>query len=233
MDVHCAHGYKPATLLRTSRRKRPRIDIKGIDETVKPLNLVDFLLAFAREPKLIGAIAPSSKQLGAAMAAPCRHRLGLGGDAPQTEGASVVELGPGTGVVTRCLLEAGVLPDRLTLVEKEERFARQLRGTFGDLRVVQGDAMHLDSLLGREFAHFIVSSLPLRNFSAEAKHRLLSSVTKTLGPQGRFIQFSYGRQGPVPADFSALTPVACTKVLLNLPPAKVWVYSKKSGSIQR
>ncbi len=66
-----------------------------------------FLKSLVATPRLTGAVAPSGRALARAMAAavgsPSR---GL-----------VIELGPGTGPVTRSLIEAGLPPSRLVLVE--------------------------------------------------------------------------------------------------------------------
>ena len=55
----------------------------------------------------------------------------------------VVELGPGTGPVTRALIERGVPPAQLILVEYEAAFCRMLAQRFPGVRVLQGDAYAL------------------------------------------------------------------------------------------
>ena len=84
-------------------------------------------------PRLTGAVAPSGRALARAMARAAgdlRHGL-------------VVELGPGTGPVTRALLERGVDRSRLVLVEYDPRFCRMLESRFEPATVIQGDAYDL------------------------------------------------------------------------------------------
>ena len=61
--------------------------------------------------------------------------------APQ-RGESVLEVGPGRGVLTRLLLSAGA---RVLAVELDARLARQLEASLqGDVQIVQGDALEID-----------------------------------------------------------------------------------------
>jgi phospholipid N-methyltransferase len=70
----------------------------------------------------VGAIAPSSRYLTQAMLRPL----------PLGNAQVVVELGPGTGVMTRAMLD--VMPSNATLLtfEINPRFARHLRSTIKD-----------------------------------------------------------------------------------------------------
>ena len=75
--------------------------------------------------------------------------------------------GPARVPVTRSLIEAGVAPERLVLVEYDAAFC-QLAGKqrFAHVRVIQGDAYDLPRTLapfaGQPIAA-VVSSLPLLN----------------------------------------------------------------------
>src|SRR5271156_7049424 len=79
-----------------------------------------FLKTLVAAPRLTGAVAPSGRALARAMAAAI-------GSPSQ---GLVVELGPGTGPVTQSLIETGVLPERLVLVEYDAAFCRLLRRRF-------------------------------------------------------------------------------------------------------
>src|SRR5271156_6974107 len=79
-----------------------------------------FLKSLVAAPRLTGAVAPSGRALARAMAAaagPPPHGL-------------VVELGPGTGPVTRSLIDAGVARERLVLIEYDPGFCRLLGPRF-------------------------------------------------------------------------------------------------------
>ena len=92
-----------------------------------------FVMSLTSTPRLTGAVAPSGRALARAMAEAA---------GPPAEGL-VVELGPGTGPVTRALIERGVDASRLVTVEFNPKFCRLLEGRFPGVRVVEGDAYDL------------------------------------------------------------------------------------------
>jgi phosphatidylethanolamine/phosphatidyl-N-methylethanolamine N-methyltransferase len=178
-----------------------------------------FLKSLVAAPRLTGAIAPSGRALARAMAdaiGPAPHGL-------------IVELGPGTGPVTRSLIERGVEPERLVLVEYDAGFSAMLRGRFPKARIVQGDAYDLPSALaelaGKPIAAF-VSSLPLLNQPPHRREKLIGDAFALMGPAGLFVQFTYGLVSPIPREVSANRYAAhrSRPILLNLPPARVWTY---------
>lgn len=181
-----------------------------------PTFLVDqgrFLLRVLSNPRKIGAVAPSSRALARAMAAQIPP-----GDGP------VLELGPGTGVVTEAILARGVAPSRLTAIEFDPELAALVRERFSRIRVISGDAFDLANTLGASAPlAAVVSSLPLLNFAPEARAALLAAVFARLASGAPFIQFSYGLKPPVPAPEGA-SVVRAALVPFNLPPARVWVY---------
>jgi len=175
-----------------------------------------FLRALVARPKNIGAIAPSSRALARAIA----KVIDPGRPGP------VLELGPGTGVLTQGLLERGIAPERLTLVEYDAQMASSLTLRFAGVDVIQGDAFDLAHTLGAKAqAPFsaIVSGLPLLNFPLARRRRFMEGIIPLLAPGAPLIQFSYGMQAPVVAPPGFGVSRAAT-VWANLPPARVWVY---------
>ena len=110
----------------------------------------------------------------------------------------VVELGPGTGPVTAALVEHGVHPSRLVLVEFDPDFCRLLRKRYPEATVVQGDAYRLRHVLATYFtqpAAAIVSSLPLltRPPHPPAPDGGCGRIAEAGAP---FVQFTYGLSRP-------------------------------------
>ncbi len=141
----------------------------------------------------------------------------------------IVELGPGTGPVTRSLIEAGVQPERLALVEYDPEFCRLLRQRFAAARVIQGDAYDLPRTLaelGGQPIGAVVSSLPLLNQPPERRAKLIGDAFALMGPVGRFVQFTYGVLSPIPREVCAnrYAAVRSRPILFNVPPARVWTY---------
>lgn len=180
------------------------------------LDPVRFLGRMIARPKHTGAIAPSSPALGRAMAA----QVDPSGD------LQVLELGPGTGIVTEALIARGIAQERLTAIEYDARFAELVAERFTGVRVIQGDAFDLDRTLGARMPlAAVVSSLPLINFPVAMRLALLDNVFARLAPGGPFVQFSY-RLGPPVAPPAGVTVRRAAVVWPNLPPARVWVYRR-------
>jgi phosphatidylethanolamine/phosphatidyl-N-methylethanolamine N-methyltransferase len=174
-----------------------------------------FIGRLIARPSQIGAVAPSSAALGRAMAA----------QIPDSAGP-ILELGPGTGVVTAAILARGIAPERLTAIEYDPDFSALMSQRFPRVRVVRGNAFDLAGTLGDmpPFAA-VLSSLPLINFPLEMRLSLLKQVFERLVTDAPFIQFSYRIKPPVPPP-DAITVTRAARILLNIPPARVWVYRK-------
>jgi phosphatidylethanolamine/phosphatidyl-N-methylethanolamine N-methyltransferase len=180
-----------------------------------------FLREWFVNPQGTGAVAPSSPQLGAAMA----RWL------PRNPESFVLELGPGTGAVTDALLKRGLREDRLIAIEFNPNLAKLLRKRFRRAHIITGDAWDLDTLLAElpqqvTAVGAVISSLPLLNFPKQQADVLAQKIRAILEPRGRFVQYSYHivkdrtRGGE---DFKLLSSRI---VWLNLPPARVSVYQK-------
>ncbi len=186
----------------------------------KPLRLDDemqFLRSWIDKPLRTGAVMPSGKALARVMA---RYvdPLGTG---------PVIELGPGTGPVTEAMVQRGVDPARLVLVEFNPDFCRLLRTRYPAATVVQGDAYRLRRLLEnivREPAAAIVSGLPLVTKPTRTRLRLISDAMSILSPGAPFVQFTYAMLPPIPKTLTGIKGEASELIWLNLPPARVWVY---------
>jgi phosphatidylethanolamine/phosphatidyl-N-methylethanolamine N-methyltransferase len=134
----------------------------------------------------VGAIAPSSRYLTRAMLEPlCLETARV-----------AVELGPGTGVMTRALLNA--LPRDATLLafEINDRFTRYLRATVRDPRLVvmnaPAEALQKElSRRGYPRVDAILSSLALGFMSDRQRHGLLSEISASLSDRGIFTQYQY------------------------------------------
>ncbi|MCO6177444.1 class I SAM-dependent methyltransferase [Ciceribacter sp. RN22] len=180
----------------------------------RPLHPSDHLLFFKSwlaKPFETAAIAPSSRRLAEAMTAQIEPR------------SRVLELGPGTGVFTRALVERGVAERDLLLVERNPVFARLLADRFPDALILTRDAATLPAEAGACDA--AVSGLPLLSMPVPQVTRILKGAFRTLKPDAPLWQFTYGPRCPVPQPLlRRLGLRACHTrfVLLNLPPASVY-----------
>lgn len=135
-------------------------------------------------PRRFGAILPSSAALGQTMARMVRGR-------------NIVELGPGSGSITRHLLRRLDPAGRILALELDERIAAHLQHNLRDprLTIQVGDASHLDGWLSAmrwNGADSIVSGIPFQALPPATRDEILSTVQGSLSRGGRFIAFQYG-----------------------------------------
>ena len=178
-----------------------------------------FLRAFLANPRAVGSVAPSSLSLVRAIAA----------QVDPSQPGPVLELGPGTGAITRGILARGVSPDRLTVIEYNTELANAIAAQFGGVHVINGDAFDLETALGRRYSQpfiAVVSGIPLLNYPPAKRRALLDGALERAAPGAPFIQFSYGLHSPISRSGDITVSMAAF-VWKNLPPARVWVYRKR------
>lgn len=183
-----------------------------------------FFKGWLKRPLQMGAISPSSKALGRVMAAyvPVEPVV--------SRNMAVLELGPGTGVVTQSLIDRGIAEESLVLVEFSPEFCVLLRARFPRARIVQGDAYaegpEIEAALAGRPVGAVVSSLPLFNKPDAVRENVIGAALARLPAGHPFIQFSYALTLPVkPAKIAARVEIS-PWVKLNLPPARVLVYRR-------
>lgn len=189
--------------------------LHGVTEAMR------FMRAGLIEPRQVGALLPS----GAALARLITSEI-------DPLGGRVIELGPGTGVFTRALIDRGVREQDLTLVEANEHFAPMLRRCFPAARLLQRDAARLaaSDLPGSEPICAVVSGLPLLNMPFRKIFAIIATAFGHLGAGGALYQFTYGRRCPVPRpilDRLGLKAVVIGRAMRNVPPATVYRISRR------
>jgi phosphatidylethanolamine/phosphatidyl-N-methylethanolamine N-methyltransferase len=186
-----------------------------------PKDFASFFLAWMSSPRRVGAIAPS----GAALADLITRDIG-----PST--GPVLELGPGTGAFTYKLLERGVRPENLTLIEYGSDFMRLLQMRFPAARVLWMDAARLASepLYDGAPVGAVISGLPLLNMSTRKLMSIVGGAFSYVRPGGAFYQFTYGPTCPIPRpllDRLGLRAKLMDRALLNVPPAAVYKLTRR------
>lgn len=179
---------------------------------------IRFFRGWVDKPRSVGSIVPTSAVTARRMASVIDTESGL----------PVLELGPGTGCITRAILARGVAPANLWSVEYSREFVGHLRGAFPGVNFVQGDAFALDETLAEAPRLFdcAISGLPLLNFPVEQRIRFVNAVLDRL-PAGRpLIQFTYGPLSPVPTRKGDYTIEHFDFIIRNIPPAQLWIYRR-------
>lgn len=180
---------------------------------------VRFLRSWIGDPLKTGAVAPSGRHLARALAAAID---------PTVEGP-IVELGPGTGVVTEALVERGVDPARIIAIEFNPDFVRLLKARFPRARIVEGDAYAIREVVSQvteDRVAAVVSSLPLFTQPPEKRIAMVEAAFDLMRFGSPFVQFSYALVSPVPRTIPRMTVSISDWIMRNVPPARVWTYRR-------
>lgn len=201
----------------------PNSAISGIGPALRWLT---FFNQWLRNPRHMASVVPSGRQLGRLMAA-----------ALPSSDARVIELGAGTGAITHALIDHGIAMDSLLVVEMNPVLHGLLEQRFPNIHVVCGDARHLESLVKDRYAFspnnadVVCSSLGLLAMPKELQQDIVAAAFNVLNADGVFIQYTYGPRPPLHEDVLIQLRLKCSRSSLawrNLPPARVYVYSRQS-----
>ncbi|RWL43248.1 MAG: methyltransferase domain-containing protein [Mesorhizobium sp.] len=180
-----------------------------------------FLRSWAAAPLRVAAIAPSGNALAKIITQDIAPGIG-----------QVIELGPGTGVFTVKLLERGVRPENLTLIEYGANFTAYLKSRFPMVRVLRMDAADVAEIELPNGAPVgaVISGLPLLSMPDQKVIAILDGAFAHLKPEGAFYQFTYGPRCPVARPILEGLGLEATHVgrtMLNVPPAAVYRISRR------
>jgi phosphatidylethanolamine/phosphatidyl-N-methylethanolamine N-methyltransferase len=181
--------------------------------------LLVFWRELARNPRQVGALIPSSRSLGTAIANEVRKQ------AP----GHVLELGAGTGSVTRALMEISHCMAGYSIIEKSPHLARKLSARYPHLRIQTGCASEVSTIAFPEDQPLtIVSSLPFRSMRSTEITLITNALKQLMARKGgfRLIQYSYLPSQPFSCNNDAYEWSWKRTVLLNMPPAMVWALNK-------
>jgi len=142
----------------------------------------------------------------------------------------VIELGAGTGNITRAILDTGLPVDQLHSIEMNLEFCTRLRENFPGLNVYQMSAGDCGDLPVGE-VQAVVSGLPLLSMPLPLQRAILGGFVKKVRPGGDYVQFTYGPKPPVAKAVRqelGLTWRKSGKIWWNMPPARVYRFQQAS-----
>ncbi|MFL5329629.1 MAG: class I SAM-dependent methyltransferase [Gemmataceae bacterium] len=142
-----------------------------------------------RHFRTTGAVLPSSPFLARALVAALNHHRSP---------ANILEVGPGTGAITRAIARRLRDGDRLEAVELNHKFVEQLRRRIDkekafdehrkQIRVVESAVQDLP---GEAVYDFIISGLPFNSFPSTLVKRIFQAYRRLLKPGGTLSYFEY------------------------------------------
>jgi len=178
-----------------------------------------FFKGWIDKPKAVGSIIPTSSVTARRMASVIDPKSGL----------PVLEVGPGTGVITKAILKHGVRPADLYAVEYSHDFVVHLKRIYPGVNVIEGDAFDLDKTLGAKSGltfDSVVSGVPLLNFPVAKRVDYVEGLLDRI-PRGRpIVQLTYGPKSPVPAGLGDYTVERFDFIIRNIPPTTLWIYRR-------
>ncbi len=192
------------------------------DKTKANSRLKDFLVftkAWGTSPKQTGANVPSSRFLAKAIVSATHSN----------SDTKVIELGPGTGVFTKAILDSGIKPKNLTLIELNPEFRTLLKQRYPEVTILDEDAFGFLTNLAKNnperIDYTIVSGLPLLVFPREVRLQMRTDILEVIGDTGRLVQFTYGPKSPIPLS-DDIDAHCSSRIWLNFPPAVIWSYTR-------
>lgn len=175
--------------------------------------------------KTVGTVVPCSRNSAKKMTRPVNF------EAAQT----IVELGAGTGAITKEILRRMKPDARLIAFETNKKFCKSLeRLNDPRLTVIHDSAEHLRTYLDRfgiANADYIISTLPLALFHDSLKEGVFRAIHDTLDPRGRYVQIQYSLiswnelKRSFPAVRLDFTP-------FNFPPAFFYICEAQKNPLQ-
>lgn len=180
---------------------------------------IRFFKGWMDGPKSVGAICPTSSVTARRMASVITPSSGL----------PVLELGPGTGVITKAILESGISPSDLVSIEYSTDFFQHLTRSYPGVNFINGDAFDLGKTLGElrdQTFDCVISAIPLLSFPMERRIALIEDLLDRV-PAGRpVMQITYGPISPVIARPERYRIKHYDFVVRNIPPAQLWTYTR-------
>ncbi len=170
--------------------------------------MIKFIKQFILHPRRTGAIMPSSPDLAKAMLEPVDF----------SKAKQIVELGPGTGAFTHLILQKMKNDAKLTLVELNKDFCKELsQKKDSRLTIINDDARNLTKHITQ--ADYVISGLPMNGFSKENHRKVLAEIRKVM--KYSYIQFHYS---PLAEKYikEYFSNISKKRVLRNIPPAIVY-----------
>jgi phosphatidylethanolamine/phosphatidyl-N-methylethanolamine N-methyltransferase len=182
-----------------------------------------FFKRFLANPGIVGALLPSSPAL-------CRE---ITSHINIESAEAVVELGPGTGVITDEILARLNPQAKFVAIELDDKMYNALRQNRPDLNIVNDSAVNLPKIMEKaEIRHLntIVSGLPWAAFPEQLQLGILNAVVDSLCDGGYFTTFAYlqGLLLPAGQRFKKLLKKSFREVKIsrviwnNVPPAIVY-----------
>jgi phosphatidylethanolamine/phosphatidyl-N-methylethanolamine N-methyltransferase len=187
-----------------------------------------FFKQWLRSPGKLGTFAPISSKLANAAA----EQINV------SDNPFVVEIGAGTGRLSRAILAKGVDPRRLAMVELDETLSAFLKESMnsayqGNVKanVINGDARKLKELIPNDWVgkvDYVISAVPLMYMEEEVREQIMQAALDILHPvKGVMLHVTYSPISPLRFMEGDLLSKRLVSLWNNMPPGFVWRFTPK------
>jgi len=180
------------------------------------VELSNFIKQYLKNPKTVGAVAPSSEKLAYKMIE----------DINFLNASCIIEYGPGTGVFTEKILNKKKDSTIFIAIEYNKDFYEILKDKFkeeNNFILVNDSAENLKEYIHKyniDKIDYVISGIPFTSLPDSMGHKILSATKEILGTKGEFITFQYTLlKMKLFKDY--FRNIKRKRVFLNLPPAHV------------
>ncbi|MEO9077980.1 MAG: hypothetical protein ABI268_01585 [Rhodanobacter sp.] len=148
-------------------------------------------------------------------------------------------LDAGKGAITDALLRHGISPQALLAIETNPVRHQLLQRRFPQAHTACGDACQLELLakssgaFSPEGADVGCTSFGLLTMPKSLQHNITAAAVSILRPADVFVQYTYGPRHPLDDGVRERLSPHCRRFGLawrNLPPARVYVYSRQASA---
>lgn len=178
-----------------------------------------FFISFLKNPRSTGSVVQSSPILAEKML----EKINL------QKTKCVVELGAGTGNITKKILQKMPAECKLLCFEIDRGFAEKLKNIRDSRLIVINDSAENIEIHLKENgfckADCVISGLPLASLPQKTSRSILKNIYAYMENGGQYVQFQYSLASLRQIRY-LFTSVAVSFVFLNFPPAFVYVCVK-------
>jgi phosphatidylethanolamine/phosphatidyl-N-methylethanolamine N-methyltransferase len=186
-----------------------------------------FFRRWLRHPFRLGTVAPISQKFANYAAS----------FLPELLSGPVVEVGAGTGRLTRALLKGGRLaPEALAAIELDPHLCSFLQNSLPTIKTIEGDARHIKQLIPADWVGqvaAVVSVIPLMYLPIASRREIMENCFSVMGKKGIFLQVTYSSRSPLRSSAGQsiekllglhVKATLAGSLWWNCPPGFVWHY---------
>lgn len=179
--------------------------------------MLKFLKEYIKNPRYIGAVAPSSSFLASEMIS----------NIDFNSAKCIVEYGAGDGVFTGAVINCLADTTVFLVFETNENFYKKLIYRYSKLKnvhIINDSAENVKYYLnkfGISCVDYVISGLPFASLPSDVSENIIRATYDILGDTGEFVTFQYTKfkKKFFQNNFSS---IETKRILRNLPPAYVF-----------